>query len=358
MSVCGKGNVIKMNQKKSIGAKKHNAKKTSIKKIGLMLGASVLCVATIATIGAMSVIGNPEIISTNETVYAETQRDNVISGTIEWKKASINEYDLAAEAVRITTKAKKKVTTKATTAEVVTKPETQATTKAVTTKKAAKTTKKATKKTTSIQAINSKTMYVREDVNFRTGPSKSYGIIKVLVAGKKVTVVGKTNDGWYKIKVDGTTGFCMQEYLTTTAPAKPAANNTVAPKKTNSGTISYTNEEFNMLCYVLQNEAGGCSDASKIAVANVIINRVKSPNFQNSLSGVLTAPNQFTAISNYYSKSNPPTQSTINCARRALNGEDNSNGAVYYYAPRYCGTSSWFESLTFCMELEGQRFFR
>jgi spore germination cell wall hydrolase CwlJ-like protein len=115
-----------------------------------------------------------------------------------------------------------------------------------------------------------------------------------------------------------------------------------------------------MLCYVLQGEVGNCSEQSKIAVANVIINRVKTGRFGSSISDVLTAPNQFTAINGYYSGRNKPTQNTIDCAKRALNGEDNSNGAVYYYAPQYCGgsTAAWFESLTFCMELDGQRYFK
>ena len=125
------------------------------------------------------------------------------------------------------------------------------------------------------------------------------------------------------------------------------------------GTISYTNDEYEMLCYVLQHEVGHMSENSKIAVANVIINRVKSSNFPGTLEGVLTSPNQFTAIRNYYNKTDAPTQSVKDCALRALNGENNIGNAVYYYAPKYCGgsTAQWFESLTFCAELDGQRFF-
>mgnify|MGYP000757521964 FL=1 len=154
---------------------------------------------------------------------------------------------------------------------------------------------------------------------------------------------------------------------TTTTKAKttkPETKKTETKKATtassNSSVISYTDEEFDMLCYVLQGEVGNCSEQSKIAVANVIINRVKTGRFGSSISDVLTAPNQFTAINGYYSGRNKPTQNTIDCAKRALNGEDNSNGAVYYYAPQYCGgsTASWFESLTFCMELDGQRYFK
>ena len=149
----------------------------------------------------------------------------------------------------------------------------------------------------------------------------------------------------------------------TTSPVvktkKTVAEKTTAKTTKSSGTINYTAEELEMLCYVLQNEVGYMSDNSKIAVANVIINRVKSSNFPGTLSGVLTSPNQFTAISNYYNKTNAPTERVRNCAIRALNGENNIGNAVYYYAPKYCGESSaqWFESLTFCAELEGQRFF-
>lgn len=145
---------------------------------------------------------------------------------------------------------------------------------------------------------------------------------------------------------------------TTKSTTKKAVKENVETTKS-YGTISYTNDEYEMLCYVLQHEVGSMSENSKIAVANVIINRVKSGNFPGTLEGVLTSPNQFTAIRNYYNKTDAPTQSIKDCALRALNGENNIGNAVYYYAPKYCGgsTAQWFENLTFCAELEGQRFF-
>ena len=117
-----------------------------------------------------------------------------------------------------------------------------------------------------------------------------------------------------------------------------------------------------MMCYVVQAEAGNCAEYYKIAIANVIINRVKSPRFSyaTNIKAVLTASNQFTAINNYYTKANKPNQSTINCCKRALNGEDNSNGAVYYYSPRYVGGSvaAWFESMQLCVAFDSARFFK
>ena len=142
--------------------------------------------------------------------------------------------------------------------------------------------------------------------------------------------------------------------MTTTTPA---------PKTVyNSSTIKYTQEDFDMMCYVVQAEVGNCPEAYKIAVANVIINRVKSPKFSyaNSIKAVLTASNQFTSISNYYNKYKVPNQSTINCCKRALAGEDNTNGAVYFYTPGYVGASvaAWFESMQLCIAWPNARFFK
>lgn len=340
-----------MKQKKIVEGAKRNSHASSIRKIGSMLGMGILCVFTISAIGAMSVIGDADIIPAGETVSAQTS-----ISVNEWKKASINEYDFASEAVKVTTK-KKTTTTKKTT---VTEKTAQEVAQLTTTQKPVTTTVTTAKKTETakVQTVGAKTMYVKESVNFRTGASKKCDVIKVLEAGKKVTVNGKTNDGWYRVKVDGVTGYCMTDFLTKTAPAKKTTVKASKPAVTNSATIKYTDEELEMMCYVIQNEVGGCSDTSIIAVSNVIINRVKSSRFPNSLSGVLTQANQFTAISNYYNKVNAPTQKVRECVKRALNGEDNSNGAMFYYAPKYCGISSWFESLNFCMELEGQRFFR
>ena len=116
-----------------------------------------------------------------------------------------------------------------------------------------------------------------------------------------------------------------------------------------------------MFCYVLEGEAGGCSDAAKMAVAGVIVNRVTCTyKFDNTIKGVLTAPGQFGAITKYYNRSVTPSESTRNCVNRALCGEDGSNGAFYFYSPKYTGgsTAAWFESLTFCTEIEGHRYFR
>ena len=358
----GKGNVIKMKQKKTEDSIKRTAK-PSVRKVGTMLGSGALAVLMIGTVSIFALTsGNNEAqkdtkaaitnTKTTSVTEAETERDETYTSmnTVTWRKAGISEYKMAQAESETTTSAK-----------------------ATTTKKT-ETTKNAAKET----KVNNVTMVATEIVNVREKADKNSEIEAIVATDEEVIVTAETSDGWYKVTYGDYSGYVMKDYLkkaevTTTSAAK--SETTTAAKKSetkktetknattansNSSVISYTDEEFDMLCYVLQGEVGNCSEQSKIAVANVIINRVKTGRFGSSISDVLTAPNQFTAINGYYSGRNKPTQNTIDCAKRALNGEDNSNGAVYYYAPKYCGgsTAAWFESLTFCMELDGQRYFK
>lgn len=126
--------------------------------------------------------------------------------------------------------------------------------------------------------------------------------------------------------------------------------------------ITYTQEEFDMLCYTVMGEVGYCSIQSQQIVTSLIINRVKSDKFPNTIKEVLTAKEQFTSINNYYTKKIPITNELKQTVLDVLNGNmDYANGSIYYYAPRYTNKklSKWFENnLSFVFEFEGQRFFK
>lgn len=373
-----------MNQTNSSEGVKAQVKTVSAKKVFAAFG----LVLTAAAIGAVAIYGvsrsnrlettdSVEAVATTASAVttaapeADKEEDVEYSETVTWWKAGVEDYDFAevtqAETTAATTK---KTTAAAKESKTVT-----------TTTAAAKTTKKTTAKKTTVEEISGLKVYATAAVNVRSDADTSSEKLGTLAPDTGVSVTGKTSSGWYRIKYGDKTGYVYAEYFTKTEPSAKAATTTAAkaakttttttaatakktttaaPAATNSGTISYTDEEFEMLCYVLQGEVGNCSEASKIAVANVVINRVKSPYFGSSIKEVLTAPNQFTAIYGYYDGSKVPSQNTRDCALRALNGEDNSNGAVYYYAPQYCGgaTAAWFESLTFCLEIDGQRYFK
>lgn len=85
----------------------------------------------------------------------------------------------------------------------------------------------------------------------------------------------------------------------TTAPETVAPQTTsVVPEDTNSPAISVTEREYIMLCNVVGHEYG--SDwvpvAEKALVVEVIMNRVNSPQFPDSIYGVLTQHNQFAGL--------------------------------------------------------------
>ena len=96
-------------------------------------------------------------------------------------------------------------------------------------------------------------------------------------------------------------------------------------------------------------------------VANVVLNRVKSKTFPNSVEGVVFQKSQFSPISDgrYYSVSVSST--TKEAVERALNGEDYSQGALYFAARKRASSSrmNWFDSkLTYLFQHGGHEFFK
>ena len=116
----------------------------------------------------------------------------------------------------------------------------------------------------------------------------------------------------------------------------------------------YTDEEARMLACVVQAELREGSLEQKRLIAEVVLNRVESGMFPDSILGVLTQKGQFSSIGNYYNTRYEPDEDTLSAVAAALGRTDDSaQGALYFYAPRYTGreTASWFEnSLTFLFE--------
>lgn len=70
----------------------------------------------------------------------------------------------------------------------------------------------------------------------------------------------------------------------------------------------------------------------KVAIGAVALNRVNSPLFPNTLSGVIYQPDAFDSALEIYGAE--PDQTSIKAARDAMNGFDPSNGAIFYYDPK------------------------
>lgn len=124
--------------------------------------------------------------------------------------------------------------------------------------------------------------------------------------------------------------------------------------------IKYTDEDYQVLLRIVQAEAGICDPKGKILVADVIINRVLSGKFPDSVKAVVYQPSQFQPVSNGTINTVKVTAETIECVDRALAGEDYSNGALYYMNRRASGSAaSWFDRrLTYLFAHDGHEFFR
>ena len=122
--------------------------------------------------------------------------------------------------------------------------------------------------------------------------------------------------------------------------------------------IKYTDEDYQVLLRIVQ--AGICDPKGKILVADVIINRVLSGKFPDSVKAVVYQPSQFQPVSNGTINTVKVTAETIECVDRALAGEDYSNGALYFMNRRASGSAaSWFDRrLTYLFAHDGHEFFR
>ncbi len=103
-----------------------------------------------------------------------------------------------------------------------------------------------------------------------------------------------------------------------------------------------SNNDLYLLAKCVHAEARGESYTGQVAVAAVILNRVKSASFPNTIAGVIYQPYAFTAVSDGQINLEP-NQTAYNAARDALNGWDPTYGALYYFNPA-TATSKWIWS--------------
>ena len=163
---------------------------------------------------------------------------------------------------------------------------------------------------------------------------KQYGYFSGTVDG----VFGKqTYDAvvWFQrrngLKVDGVVGESTAAALGVTLAGSVSA-------------ASYNESETYLLGRLVHGEARGEPYVGKVAVAAVVLNRVKSPSFPNTISGVIYQSGAFDAVSDGQINLTPDEDS-LRAARDALNGWDPTGGCLYYYNPA-TATNGWIWSRT------------
>ena len=114
-----------------------------------------------------------------------------------------------------------------------------------------------------------------------------------------------------------------------------------------TGTVSaalYQESELSLLARLVNGEARGEPYIGQVAVAAVVLNRVRSSSFQDTVSGVIFQPGAFDAVWDGQFDMEP-TASCIRAARDAMNGWDPTGGCTYYYNPS-TATNEWIWSRT------------
>ena len=96
------------------------------------------------------------------------------------------------------------------------------------------------------------------------------------------------------------------------------------------GDVVLPQEEYQVLLRIVQAEAGICDEEGKLLVANVILNRMESEEFPDTVSGVVYQKKQFSPVMNGTINTCRVTTETIDAVKRALSGEDISEGALYF----------------------------
>ena len=121
-----------------------------------------------------------------------------------------------------------------------------------------------------------------------------------------------------------------------------------------SSSSSNNSSNVNLLARVVYGEARGEPYTGQVAVAAVVLNRVKSSKFPNTISGVVYQSGAFDAVADGQINMTPDTTAK-KAAQDALNGWDPSYGAIYYFNPN-TATSAWIWSRPVTVVIGNHRF--
>lgn len=169
-------------------------------------------------------------------------------------------------------------------------------------------------------------------------------ISQVATSSQNKQIQQKLKDlGYYFGSVDGIYGNATRNAVVAFQKANGLTADGVAGPKTIAALglnfNSVTSSDLYLLAKCVHAEARGEPYVGQVAVAAVILNRVKDAAFPNTISGVIYQPWAFTAV-NDGQINLEPNSTAYQAAQDALNGWDPTYGCLYYYNPT-TATSKW-----------------
>lgn len=185
--------------------------------------------------------------------------------------------------------------------------------------------------------------------------------------GSEVTTIQQKLKRWgyYNGSIDGIYGsqtvaavkkFQKKNGLTVDGIAGTKTLNAMGIQTSSSSSSSTSNNSsnLNLLARLVYGEARGETYTGQVAVAAVVLNRVKSSSFPNTISGVIYQSGAFDAVSDGQINMTPDSTAK-KAAQDALNGWDPSYGAIYYFNPK-TATSAWIWSRPMTVTIGNHRF--
>nr|WP_232345350.1 spore cortex-lytic enzyme [Paenactinomyces guangxiensis] len=120
-------------------------------------------------------------------------------------------------------------------------------------------------------------------------------------------------------------------------PPQPQARR--APARVPKSSHGFSQNDLRLFAQAVHSESRGEPYIGQVAVAAVILNRIESEKFPNTISGVVFQPLAFEAVADGQIWLEP-SESAKKAVMDALNGWDPSGGALYYFNPARA-TSNW-----------------
>ncbi len=171
--------------------------------------------------------------------------------------------------------------------------------------------------------------------------------------------------GYYKGNIDGIYGSQTQEAVRYFQRKNGLAVDGIAGPKTlsamgiynsssSSTSSSSNNSNVNLLARLIYGEARGEPYTGQVAVGAVVMNRVKSSSFPNSISGVVYQSGAFDVVSDGQINLSPDATAK-KAAQDAINGWDPTYGAIYYFNPS-TATNKWIWSRPMTVTIGRHRF--
>ena len=209
-------------------------------------------------------------------------------------------------------------------------------------------------------------LFISYNVFLRRDNNVSYALSKYGSRSDEVKLIQTKLKRWgyYNGEIDGIYGtktlnavkwFQSKNGLTVDGIAGPKTLQAMGIFSSNSNnTTSSSNSDVNLLARLVYAESRGEPYSGQVAVASVVLNRVKSSSFPNTIAGVIYQQGAFSVVSDGQINLTP-NETAKKAAQDAINGWDPSYGAIYYFNPK-TSTNKWIWSRPVTVTIGNHRF--